>query len=82
MARVCQVSKKRYNAANAVCFSNKKHKYRQQPNLQEKRFWDPEGKRWVRLRVSTRVIKAISLYGLHATLKRFGTSLEQVLKEQ
>lgn len=72
MAKTCQVSGKRYNAANKICFSNKKHKHRQQPNLQERRFWDAEQKKWITLRVSTKVIKTITKYGLRAALKRYG----------
>jgi large subunit ribosomal protein L28 len=71
MSRVCQISKKRRNKSNKICFSNKKHRKFQQVNLQSKRFWDPEQKRWIRLRVSTKVIKTISKVGLRATLKKY-----------
>ena len=74
MSKVCQVSKKRYNNANKVCFSNKHHKHKQYPNVQVKRFWDAEQGRWVRLRVSTKVIRTIAKHGLRATLKRYSAS--------
>jgi large subunit ribosomal protein L28 len=67
----CQVSEKRRNKANAVSFSNKRNRKFQQPNLQSKRFWDPEQKRWVTLRVSVKVLKTITKYGLRSTLKRY-----------
>lgn len=76
MSRQCQVSDKKYNRANKICFSNKKHPHRQYPNLQVKRFWLPEEKRWVRLKVSTRVLKTITNVGLKAALKRYGASQE------
>jgi large subunit ribosomal protein L28 len=76
VAKRCQVSGKKFNNAHAVTFSNKKNKYRQQPNLQDKRFWDEQAQRWVRLRVSTKVLKTIGRYGLRNALKRYGSSLE------
>jgi large subunit ribosomal protein L28 len=74
MSKVCAVSGKRFNTANAVSHSNVKTKRRQEPNLQTKRFWFEEEKRWVRLRVSTKVIKTINKYGLADALKRYGVN--------
>lgn len=76
MSKVCEVSKKSYNKANKVSFSNKKNPHRQQPNLQVKRFWLAEEGRWVRLKVSTRVLKTITKSGLKAALKRYGAGQE------
>jgi large subunit ribosomal protein L28 len=72
MSRTCSISNKKYNNANRVSHSNHKTKHRQQANLQWKRFWLPEEKRWVRLRVSTKVMKTITKYGLMSTIKRYG----------
>lgn len=72
MSRVCRLSGKKYNNANLVSHSNRKTKHRQQPNLQWKRFWLPEEKRWVRLRISTKALKTITRYGLQAAIKRYG----------
>ena len=72
MSRVCRISKKKYNNANRVSHSKRRTKHRQKANLQWKRFWLPEEKRWVRLRVSTKVMKTITKYGLMATIKRYG----------
>lgn len=79
MSKKCQVSKKSYNAAHAVSFSHKKTKYRQHANLQVKRLWLPEENRWVRLRVSSKVLKTITNRGLKAALKRYGTDLQTAL---
>ena len=76
MSKKCSVSKKSYNKAHKICFSNKKHDHRQYPNVQVKRFWLPEEGRWVRLKVSTRVLKTIAKCGLKATLARYGASQE------
>lgn len=78
--RSCDISGKRYNNANRVSHSNHKTKYRQQANLQWKRFWVPEEKRWVRLRVSTKVMKSITKYGLLATIRRYGAKATLVQK--
>ena len=79
MAQKCMVSGKKPNVANAVSHSNVKTKRRQEPNLQWKRFYLEDEKRWVRLRVSTKVIKTIGRYGLRDALKRYGAP-ESVLR--
>ena len=74
MSKVCQVSQKRYNKANKISFSHKANPHRQQPNLQTKRFWLPEENRWVRLKVTTKVIKTISKFGLKHAIACYGAS--------
>lgn len=71
MPKQCDITKKKYNRANKVSFSNKHHRYQQHVNLQYKSFWDPETQRFVRLRVTTKMIKTITKYGLRSALKRF-----------
>lgn len=78
MAKQCMVSGKKPKKANKISFSNKKHRRRQEPNLQWKRFWLEEEKRFVRLRVTTRVIKLATQVGLLAALKRYNVTLKQV----
>jgi large subunit ribosomal protein L28 len=55
-----------------VSFSNKKNRKFQEPNLQSKRFWDAEQNRWIKLRVTAKVIKTITKRGLRGALKRYG----------
>lgn len=52
-----------------VSHSNRKTKTRKLPNLQNKKFFDENTGRWVRLRVSAKGIKTIAKKGLHAALK-------------
>lgn len=78
MARRCQISGARPNAANHVSRSNNKSKRRQLPNLQRKRIWVPKLGRFVRLRVTTRVLKTIDRVGLERTLEMYGLRLEDV----
>lgn len=80
MPKQCDISKKKYNRANKVSFSNKHHRYQQHVNLQSKRVWDPETQRFVRVRVSTKMIKTITKYGLRSALKRYGASESVIAK--
>jgi large subunit ribosomal protein L28 len=79
MSKQCVVSGVKPKRANKVSFSNKKHKRRQEPNLQWKRFFIESEGRFVRLRVSARVIKLATQVGIMAALKRHGVTLNQVL---
>lgn len=72
MARQCQLSGKRYNKAFKISFSHKRNPHRQQPNLQTKRVWNPEKRRWERLTLSTKAIKTITKVGLAGAAKRLG----------
>lgn len=78
MAKQCQLSKKKYNRANKISFSNKHHRYQQQVNLQNKKFYDAETGEWVKLRVSAKAIKTIAKFGLRAAIKRYGASPELI----
>jgi large subunit ribosomal protein L28 len=74
MAQKCMISGKRPERSNLVSHSNHRTVSRQEPNLQWKRFFLADENRWVRLRVSTKVMKTISRYGLKDTIKRYGAS--------
>lgn len=56
---------------NHVSFSNKKTKRKFMPNLQVKKFWLPEEKRWITLKVSTAAIRTINKKGISACLNDF-----------
>ncbi len=78
MARRCQLTGKKANNAMAVSHSHIRTKKLQEVNLQWKRFWWPEGNRFVRLRVSTKAIKTIQKKGLSAFAKQSGVNLAKV----
>ena len=59
MARVCDLTGKRPNVANKVSHSNIKTKKRQFPNLQMKKIWWEEERRFVTLKVSTRALRTL-----------------------
>ena len=69
MARICDLTGKKAMVGNSVSFSNKKTKRRFHPNLQTKRFFVPELKEWITLKVSTTAIKTINKRGISSVLK-------------
>jgi large subunit ribosomal protein L28 len=77
MARRCQLTGKKANNAYAISHSHRRTKRLQQVNLQEKRLWWPEGKRWVSLRISTQAIKTLQRKGLNQFAKEAGLDLNK-----
>ncbi|GAA0149248.1 ribosomal protein [Lithospermum erythrorhizon] len=75
--RVCPFTGKRSNRANKVSHSNHKTKRLQFVNLQYKRIWWEAGKRYVKLRLSTKAIKTIEKNGLDAVAKKAGIDLSK-----
>ncbi len=70
MSRVCQITGKRTISGNNVAHSNKRTKRKFYPNLFEKRFYIPEEKRWITLKVSAAGIRTINKIGISAALKK------------
>ena len=68
MARVCQVTGKRTTVGNNVSHANNRTKRRFLPNLQYRRFWIEDEKRWVRLRVSNAGLRTIDKKGIEVVL--------------
>ncbi|XP_050215385.1 50S ribosomal protein L28, chloroplastic [Mercurialis annua] len=75
--RVCPFTGKKANRANLVSFSNHKTKKLQFVNLQYKRIWWEAGKRFVKLRLSTKALKTIEKNGLDAVAKKAGIDLRK-----
>lgn len=75
MGRQCQLTGKKANNAYAVSHSHRRTKKLQEVNLQWKRVWWPEGKRWVKLRISTKAIKTLNQKGITAFAKAAGIDL-------
>ncbi len=64
MSKVCAITGKKPSTGNTVSHANKKSRRRFNPNLITKRLWDPEKRRWVRLRISTKALKTLDKRGL------------------
>jgi large subunit ribosomal protein L28 len=77
MSRVCQLTGKKANNAFAVSHSHRRTKKVQEVNLQWKRLWWAEGKRFVKLRLSTKAIKTLEIKSLAAFAKEAGINLNK-----
>lgn len=64
MSKVCQVTGKRPLVGNKVSHANNKSKTRSLPNLQDRRFFVPSLKTWVKLRVSAHGLRIINRRGI------------------
>jgi large subunit ribosomal protein L28 len=71
MSRICDLTGKGAMVGNRVSHSNAKTKRKFYPNLQMKRFYLPEEKRWITLKVSTSAIKTINKIGITEAITRF-----------
>ncbi len=80
MAKKCPITGKGPLVGNNVSHANNKTKRRYLPNLQSKRFWLEDQKRFVRLRVTTRGMRIIDKYGIEAVLADI--KLSQQVTEQ
>ena len=69
MSKVCQISGKKVQFGNNVSKAINKTKRRFNANIITKRFFIPEEDRWIKLKVSTTVLKTINKKGISAVLK-------------
>ena len=69
MSRVCQLTGKRVMVGNNVSHSNQKTKRKFYPNLVKKKFFLPEEKEFITLRVSTSALRTINKNGITAVVK-------------
>ena len=63
MARVCKITGKKPMTGNNVSHANNRTKRRQLPNLQKKRIWLEEEKRYVTMKISTEALKTLDKQG-------------------
>lgn len=70
MSKRCQVTGKKPVSGNRVSHAHNVNKRRFLPNLQKKKFWSPEEKRFITLTVSARGIKTISKHGVDKVLRQ------------
>ena len=69
MSRFCDVTGKKPMFGNNVSHANNKTRRRFNVNLQKKKFWLPDEKRFVTLRLSTRGIRIIDKKGISRVVK-------------
>ncbi len=70
MSKLCQITGKHVITGNKVSHSNRKTRRTFAPNLQDRKYFLPEEKKWVTLRVSTAGMRTIDKIGLAAALKQ------------
>ena len=61
----------------AVSHSHIRTKKLQQVNLQKRRLWWQEGKKWVNIKISTKALKSIQKVGLDKVAKTNGVDLNK-----
>ena len=77
MSRVCELTGAKANNGMAVSHSHIRTKKLQQVNLQKRRLWWQEGKKWVTLRISTKALKSIQKVGLNNFANSQGVALSK-----
>ncbi len=70
MSKVCQITGKKVITGHKVSHSNIKTKRTFAPNLQDRRYFIPEEKKWVEIRVSAAGMRTITKLGIAEALKR------------
>ncbi len=78
MPRRCVITGKKTMSARNISHAHNVTNRWQAPNLQRKRIYIPELKRFVRLRVSTRALRTITKKGLLNFLRSEGLTLKDV----
>ena len=69
MSRVCDITGKKPMFGNNVSHAKNKTRRRFNINLQKKKFWLPNEKRFVTLRISTRGLRIIDKKGISRVVK-------------
>ena len=75
MSRVCDLTGAKANNGMAVSHSHIRTKKLQQVNLQKRRLWWAEGKKWINIRISTKALKSVQKVGLNNFAKSQGVDL-------
>jgi large subunit ribosomal protein L28 len=70
MSKICDVTGAKPSFGNAVSHSHRRTRRTWEPNLQQRRFWLPSERRYVRLTVSTRGLRTIDRDGVEAVVAR------------
>ena len=75
MARRCQISGKQTGYGKNVSHSHVKTNRNFKVNLISKKVYLPDENRWVRLKISTRMLKTLNKRGVKALMKQYGQDL-------
>lgn len=78
MSRRCTISGKKPLNGHKVSHANKKANKISYVNLIEKRFFDSDSNKWVRVKVSARMMRTIAKNGFAATLRAEGIKVSDL----
>ena len=78
MSRICQVTGKKAQYGNNVSHANNKTRRRFEVNLQNKRYYLEEEKRWIRLRLSAHGMKIINRRGLASVVRELRANGQKI----
>ena len=78
MARKCIISGQAGQYGNRVSHAKNKTRHLFKSNLQVKRVYLAEEKKFIRVKVSTRVIRTLDKLGLNETLRKYGMTLAEL----
>ena len=78
MSRICSISNKKALVGNNVSRSNKKTKRTFSINLIKKKFYIPELKKQVTLKISTSILKTINKKGLLKVIKDYNLNIKNL----
>ena len=70
MSRVCDVTGRKPMYGNNVSHAHNKSRRRFDINIQKKRFWLSDEKRWITLKVSTQGLRLIDKIGIRKVVNR------------
>ena len=79
MSHRCAISKADRQVGNRVSHAKNRSRHVFLANIQSKRVYVPELSAFVRVKVSTRVLRTIDKLGFMATLKRYNLTLKDVV---
>ena len=69
MSRRCDLTGTTVITGNNVSHANNRNRRRFLPNLQKKRIWIPEEKRWITLKLTTRALRTLDKKGFISMVK-------------
>ena len=69
MSRICDVTGKKPMFGNNISHANNKSRRRFNINLQKKKFWLPDEKKYITLRISARGMRIIDKKGISRVVK-------------
>ena len=78
MSKYCQVTERGPSFGNNVSHAHNKTRRRFDLNLQRKRFWLEDERRWVTLRVSTKGLRSIDKKGIGTVVRELRARGEKI----